>query len=141
MSFFSVVGRPRLTNDVWMPSSLQRLRLAEPAYPVSPPIFFNIYRYLAAATGCITILLALRYLYQKLHFVITRALTTIGQASLCIYTINSLFNEFILVYLPFSHINYLITIAETITIIATSYGIYKLLKSNKTNSTIFLGSR
>lgn len=104
-------------------------------------IYINIYRYLAAATGCITILLALRYLYQKLHFVITRALTTIGQASLCIYTINSLFNEFILVYLPFSHINYLITIAETITIIATSYGIYKLLKSNKINSTIFLGSR
>ena len=104
-------------------------------------IYINIYRYLTATTCCITIILAIHYLYQKLHHVIISALTVIGQASLCIYIINSLFNEFILVYLPFSHINYLITIAETITTIATSYGIYKLLKLNTINSTIFLGGR
>jgi fucose 4-O-acetylase-like acetyltransferase len=110
-------------------------------YPPLTTIYINIYRYLTAATGCITILLALRYLYHKLHFVIIRALTTIGQASLCIYIINSLFNEFILVYLPFSHINYLTTIAEASIIILVSYRIYVLLKSYKISKYFFLGGR
>ena len=104
-------------------------------------IYINLYRYLTAATGCITIILMIRYLYQKLHNVIIRTLTTIGQASLCIYIINSLFNEFILVYLPFSHINYLTTIAEASIIILVSYGIYVLLKSHKISKYFFLGGR
>lgn len=104
-------------------------------------IYINIYRYLTATTGCITIILAIHYLYQKLHHVIISALTVIGQASLCIYIINSLFNEFILVYLPFSHINYFITIAEASIIILVSYGIYVLLKLHKISKYFFLGGR
>ncbi len=110
-------------------------------YPPLSMIYINIYRYLTAATGCITILLTIHYLYQKLHLICIKVLTKIGQVSLCIYIINSLFNEFILVYLPISHINYLLTIAEASIIIFVSYGIYILLKSNKISKYLFLGGR
>ncbi len=110
-------------------------------YPPLSMIYINFYRYLTATTGCITILLTIHYLYQKLHLICIKVLTKIGQASLCIYIINSLFNEFILVYLSFSHINYLITIAEASIIIFASYGLYILLKSYKISNYFFLGGR
>ena len=78
-------------------------------------------------------------MYQKLRIIST--LTAIGQASLCIYIINSLFNELILIRLPITNVNYLITIAEAAIIILAAQGIYMLLKSNNISSYFFLGGR
>lgn len=104
-------------------------------------LYINIYRHLTATTGCIVVLTIIHFIYQRLQKNIIKTLTALGEASLCIYTINSLINEHILLSLPFTHINYILTITESIIIICISYSIYKLLKSNKTTSYLFLGGR
>lgn len=135
--FIALLTNFKETYYVYISNTCIFNKLYSPTYM----LYIIIYRHLTAIIGCITILLSIHYIYKTICIYIIDILSSLGQASLCIYVIDSIINEQLLPSFPFIQINYIITIAETIIVLLISYLIYTLLKSNWITTYLFLGGR
>lgn len=108
---------------------------------ISFMFFVNIYRHLAAIFGCIFILSTIWFSYKYLNRRIITVFVALSQSSLCIYIINHYMNETIIVHLPNTHINYLVSLLMTTGVIFVGYSIFWLLKQRKISRILFLGGR
>lgn len=105
-------------------------------------VFTNLYRNLTALCGCI-LMLSIIYVLSRYFSggFLSLGLSRLSISSLCIYIINNYINETLLISLPFSHINYLITILETVIIVLIGYLTSLLCKTTKLTNLFFIGGR
>ena len=111
-------------------------------YSPSFILFANLYRNIAAITGCIVIFVCIYYWLQlKLFIKIKPLFIECSKASLIIYIINHYLNNTILIKMPLYEINYLNSICESTAIILVSYIIFFIMKRSKLCRLCFLGGR
>lgn len=110
--------------------------------PWTVTAYVDIYRHLTAVCGCLWLLLSVWWMMRRFSQPsVSRLLQKLGQAALCIYSVNHILNSIVLPLLPAHGICYLVNALESVGVLATAYAAYVVLKRYSLTRLLFLGGR